>query len=114
MKESRPTQKVFVPLNQDTTVLDEAVQGLPYQISPSEAAPISNRPKKTAFIETYGCAMNFSDTEIIASVLRADGYEFTNDENLADLVLLNTCAIRDNAEEKVWNRLKSLRKVKGE
>ena len=112
MKESRPTQKVFVPLNQDTTVLDEAVQGLPYQISPSEAAPISNRPKKTAFIETYGCAMNFSDTEIIASVLRADGYEFTNDENLADLVLLNTCAIRDNAEEKVWNRLKSLRKVK--
>jgi len=64
---------------------------------------------KKAYIETYGCQMNFSDTEIIASTLRDMGYGFTKDENAADLVLLNTCAIRENAETKIWNRLKQLR-----
>ena len=56
-------------------------------------------------IETYGCQMNFSDTEIINSVLRTAGFESTSDENEADVVLLNTCAIRENAEGKVWGRL---------
>ncbi|MCL4103876.1 UNVERIFIED_CONTAM: hypothetical protein GTU68_029193 [Idotea baltica] len=56
--------------------------------------------------------MNFSDTEIIASVLKGIGYGFSEDELSADLVLLNTCSIRENAEVKIWNRLKALRSAK--
>ena len=56
-------------------------------------------------IETYGCQMNFSDTEIINSVLSAAGFEQTKVESEADVVLLNTCAIRENAEGKIWGRL---------
>jgi tRNA-2-methylthio-N6-dimethylallyladenosine synthase len=65
-----------------------------------------------AYIETYGCQMNFSDTEIIASVLTEMGYGFTASESEADLVFINTCSIRENAEEKVWNRLKHWRSLK--
>jgi tRNA-2-methylthio-N6-dimethylallyladenosine synthase len=64
------------------------------------------------FLESYGCAMNFSDSEIIASIMHSEGFETTNDELSADLVFLNTCAIRDNAELKIWARLKSLRQAK--
>ena len=56
-------------------------------------------------IETYGCQMNFSDTEIINSVLSTAGFEKTEDVDDADVVLLNTCAIRENAEGKIWGRL---------
>lgn len=56
--------------------------------------------------------MNFSDTEIIASILTELGYGFTQNENEADLALLNTCSIRENAETKVWNRLQHLKALK--
>lgn len=69
---------------------------------------------KIAYIETYGCQMNFSDTEIIASVLSENGFNFTDSESKADLVLLNTCSIRDNAEQKIWNRLRSFKKQKAQ
>lgn len=65
-----------------------------------------------AYIETYGCQMNFSDTEIIAAMLQEMGYGFTKDEHTADLVLLNSCAIRENAEDKIWHRLNHLRGIK--
>ena len=60
-------------------------------------------------IESYGCQMNFSDSEIVASILSEKGFEITSNEEDADLILLNTCAIRDNAEQRVRNRLIHLR-----
>lgn len=68
--------------------------------------------KKKAYIETYGCQMNFSDSEIVASILEARNYEPTNDIKSADLILLNTCSIRDNAEQRVRNRLNELHALK--
>ena len=59
----------------------------------------------TYFIETYGCQMNVSDSEIVRSVLYDNGHSPASNVEEADLVLLNTCAIRDNAEAKIWNRL---------
>ena len=61
--------------------------------------------KKKLYIESYGCQMNFSDSEIVTSILQADGYITTANFENADVILLNTCAIRDNAEQKVRNRL---------
>ena len=68
--------------------------------------------KKKLFIESYGCQMNFSDSEIVASVMRGAGFATTASEQDADLIFLNTCAIRDNAEQKVRNRLKQLNHLK--
>lgn len=64
------------------------------------------------YIESYGCQMNFADSEIVASILREDGFSTTSIKEEAELILLNTCAIRDNAEQKVRNRLKVLSKLK--
>jgi len=58
------------------------------------------------YIESYGCAMNFSDSEIVASILLAKGYETTTDFNIADVIFINTCSIRENAEQRVRNRLR--------
>ena len=60
---------------------------------------------KKVRIETYGCQMNVADSEVIASVLRLAGYEPTDFDNEADAVVLNTCSIRDNAEQKIYSRL---------
>lgn len=60
---------------------------------------------KRAYIETYGCQMNVNDTEVIFSILREAGYERTEDMAAADLVMANTCSIRDNAEQRIWGRL---------
>lgn len=64
------------------------------------------------YIESYGCAMNFSDSEIIASIMGEHGFSTTTDEYDADVILLNTCAIRDNAEQRIRDRLKHLRNNK--
>lgn len=61
--------------------------------------------KKKLYIESYGCQMNFSDSEIVTSILQEGGYATTANFENADVILLNTCAIRDNAEQKVRNRL---------
>lgn len=63
---------------------------------------------KKLYIESYGCQMNFADSEVVASILRNDGYSTTSDLKEADLVLLNTCSIRDNAEQKVRTRLTAI------
>ncbi len=68
--------------------------------------------QKKLFIESYGCAMNFSDSEIVASLLTDKGYLVTADFKQADLILVNTCAIRENAELRVRNRLKEFNSVK--
>ncbi|MEF3077436.1 tRNA (N6-isopentenyl adenosine(37)-C2)-methylthiotransferase MiaB [Winogradskyella poriferorum] len=68
--------------------------------------------KKKLFIESYGCQMNFSDSEIVASILSNQGYNTTQNLEDADLVLVNTCSIRDKAEQTVRKRLKYYDKIK--
>ena len=70
---------------------------------------------KKVYIETYGCQMNQADSEVVASILKNNNYEATNDILEADLILVNTCSIRENAEQRVKKRLiefDSLRKKK--
>jgi tRNA-2-methylthio-N6-dimethylallyladenosine synthase len=64
-----------------------------------------NNTQKKLYLESYGCQMNFSDSEVVASILAQDGYSTTRNIAEADLVLINTCSIRDNAEQRVRNRL---------
>ena len=68
--------------------------------------------KKRLFIESYGCQMNFADSEIVAAVMRNADFATTNNADQADVIFLNTCAIRDNAEQKVRNRLVHLNALK--
>ncbi|MDO4159458.1 MAG: tRNA (N6-isopentenyl adenosine(37)-C2)-methylthiotransferase MiaB [Prevotellaceae bacterium] len=63
---------------------------------------------KKLFIETYGCQMNVADSEVVASVMKMAGYEMCESVEEADAVLLNTCSVRDNAEQKIYNRLDTL------
>ncbi len=72
----------------------------------------SNLLEKNLYIESYGCAMNFSDSEIVASVLSKKGYRTTNTITNADLILLNTCSIREKAEETIRKRLKTFNSIK--
>ncbi len=71
--------------------------------------PPSSTATRKLYIESYGCAMNFSDSEIIASIMGEHGFASTTDELDADVIFLNTCAIRDNAEQRIRERLKHLR-----
>ena len=63
---------------------------------------------KKLYIETYGCQMNVADSEVVASVMQMAGYETTGNLDEADAVFLNTCSVRDNAEQKIYNRLEVL------
>ena len=74
-----------------------------------------NKEEKKLFIETYGCQMNVADSEVVASVMSMDGYAVTENIEEADAIFVNTCSIRDNAEQKIVLRLhyfRSLRKKK--
>ena len=84
--------------------IDEVKQG--------EAVMLEGSGLRKLYMESYGCAMNFADSEIIASIMQKDGFETTQAVEDADLIFLNTCAIRDNAELKIWARLKSFRQMK--
>ncbi len=87
-------------------VIDEKVQGTSLVLDQQE-----NNTKKL-FIESYGCQMNFSDSEIVASILANEGYNTTQNLEEADLVLVNTCSIRDKAEQTVRKRLEKYNAVK--
>ena len=67
---------------------------------------------KKLFIETYGCQMNVSDSEVVVSIMQMDGFETTENIDEADLILVNTCSIRDNAEQKVLSRLQYFQSLK--
>lgn len=67
---------------------------------------------KKLYIETYGCQMNVADSEVVASIMKMGGYDTVNDVEEADAVLLNTCSIRDNAEQKILSRLQYLRSLR--
>ncbi|MCF0177814.1 MAG: tRNA (N6-isopentenyl adenosine(37)-C2)-methylthiotransferase MiaB, partial [Bacteroidales bacterium] len=73
--------------------------------------PTNNNYSKThkVFVETYGCQMNFADSEVVMSILNEAGYGFANELKEADVVLINTCAIRDNAEQRILGRLDCFR-----
>ncbi len=64
------------------------------------------------YIETYGCQMNFADTELVMGILKNKGYEITKDIDNANIILLNTCSVRDNAEQRIHGRLGNLKKFK--
>lgn len=67
---------------------------------------------KKLFIETYGCQMNVADTEVVASIMQMDGYEVTDKIEEADAVFVNTCSVRDNAEQKIYGRLQYFQSLK--
>ncbi len=91
-----------------TNTHDESRQG--------EALCLENETDKTSakkyYIETYGCAMNFNDSEIVAAILKDAGFANTTDYSAADLVLINTCSIRENAEQRVRTRLTDFNSLK--
>src|SRR5438309_9175249 len=68
-------------------------------------------PRKL-YLETFGCQMNVLDSELVLGQLRAQGYETTEDRESADVILYNTCSVREHAEQKVWSRLGELRQRK--
>jgi tRNA-2-methylthio-N6-dimethylallyladenosine synthase len=61
---------------------------------------------KKLYIETYGCQMNVADSEVVAAVMGERGYTITTDQNEADAIFINTCSVRDNAEQRIWGRLR--------
>jgi tRNA-2-methylthio-N6-dimethylallyladenosine synthase len=87
-------------------VIDEKIQGQSLQIEGQK------NNKRKLFIESYGCQMNFSDSEIVASILAKEGYNTTSILEEADLVLVNTCSIRDKAEQTIRKRLEKYNAVK--
>lgn len=87
-------------------VFDESIQGSALILEPSADG------KKKLYIESYGCQMNFSDSEIVASILADNGFNTTKNIEEADVVFVNTCSIREKAELTVRNRLKSFNKYK--
>ncbi|WP_313381017.1 tRNA (N6-isopentenyl adenosine(37)-C2)-methylthiotransferase MiaB [Proteiniphilum saccharofermentans] len=68
--------------------------------------------EKKLFIETYGCQMNVADTEVVASIMEMDGYRLTDNDRDADAIFVNTCSIRDNAEQRVIQRLEYFNALK--
>lgn len=96
-------KKVF-----EKKIIDESLQGTSY-------APVMEEGKvfeKKFYIESYGCQMNFSDSEIVASILTKEGYGATRNFEEAELILINTCSIREKAEQTVRNRLHAFKAVK--
>jgi tRNA-2-methylthio-N6-dimethylallyladenosine synthase len=90
------------------TLHNEARQGEAYTPAPG----LFNDFKKKFYIESYGCQMNFSDSEIVASILNEQGFGATRDVADADLILLNTCSIREKAEQTIRKRLTEFRSLK--
>ena len=92
-------------LHEGVKVIDEARQG--------EALMTENNTgHRKLYLESYGCQMNFSDSEIIASIMAGIGFITTKNIEEADVIFLNTCAIRDNAEKRIWTRLYDFKKAK--
>lgn len=90
-----------------TKTHDESRQG-----EALEMLPTGKSSGRKLYIESYGCQMNFSDSEIVASILLDNGFETTRDYKEADVVFINTCSIRENAEQRVRNRLKEFESAK--
>lgn len=97
---------MFIDNDLNNKVIDETRQGEAF-FDPEKIIG-----SKKIYIESYGCQMNFSDSEIVASIMQKDGYSATQNIEEADLVLINTCSIRDKAELTVLKRLTEFKKLK--
>lgn len=73
--------------------------------------PLAGSGRKL-FVETYGCQMNVNDTEVVISILQEEGYRYTEQIEEADVILINTCSVRDNAEQRIWGRLSEMRRYR--
>ncbi len=91
----------------ENKVIDESKQGEALMVDQPQ-----NSNGKKLFLESYGCAMNFSDSEIVASILKDKGFSTTQDFFEADVIFVNTCAIREGAEQRVRQRLNEYKKAK--
>lgn len=98
----------------ENKIIDESKQGEALLVKPDPR--LGGKPAipngKKLFLESYGCQMNFSDSEIVASILIDKGYQTTTNFEEADLIFVNTCSIRDAAESRVRNRLNDFKRVK--
>lgn len=83
----------------------------PMQFNKHALRPLQGDGRKL-FVETYGCQMNVGDTEIVVSVMQAEGYVYTGRIDEADIILINTCSIRDNAEQRIWGRLAEMKRLR--
>jgi tRNA-2-methylthio-N6-dimethylallyladenosine synthase len=88
----------------------EEAQACDYKTTPDE----NTGKTKKLYIESYGCQMNFSDSEIVASIMKENGYDTTSDFEKADVIFLNTCSIREKAEQTVRKRLSQFNQIKKE
>jgi tRNA-2-methylthio-N6-dimethylallyladenosine synthase len=95
-------------LELESKIHDEKIQGKPYESFKNEI----NSYNKYFFIESYGCAMNFADSEIVASILNEQGFGATSNAAEAQVILINTCSIREKAEQTVRKRLTEFKKIK--
>jgi tRNA-2-methylthio-N6-dimethylallyladenosine synthase len=95
-------------LHEGNKTIDESKQGEATLLDSTKGG------SKKLYLESYGCQMNFSDSEVVASILSKEGYETVSHSTDADVVLLNTCSIRDNAEQRVRTRLKQFKNAKKE
>jgi tRNA-2-methylthio-N6-dimethylallyladenosine synthase len=95
-------------LHEGNKTIDESKQGEATLLDSTKGG------NKKLYLESYGCQMNFSDSEVVASILSKEGYETVSQSSEADVVLLNTCSIRDNAEQRVRTRLKQFKNAKKE
>ena len=91
----------------------QILEGRQGEVLDSKRAEVSSA-SKNLYIESYGCQMNFSDSEVVASIMSKKGYNTTRNIDDADVVLINTCSIRDNAEKRVRNRLTEFKKKKSD
>ena len=91
----------------------QILEGRQGEVLDSKRVEVSSASKKL-YIESYGCQMNFSDSEVVASIMSKKGYNTTRNIDDADVVLINTCSIRDNAEKRVRNRLTEFKKKKSD
>jgi len=88
--------------------MSSSLTGLITVITKKDAYNTNKDNMKKLYIETYGCQMNVADSEVVASVMQMAGYETTDTLDDADAVFLNTCSVRDNAEQKIYHRLEAL------
>ena len=87
-------------------VIDETRQGAPLTLESD------TKNTRKLYIESYGCQMNFSDSEIVASILHKEGFNTTDKLHEADLILINTCSVREKAEQTIRKRLEQFNTVK--
>ncbi len=81
------------------------------QFTTNNLRPLQGAGKRL-FVETYGCQMNAGDTEIVVSIMQSEGYTYTEHIGEADVILINTCSIRDNAEQRIWGRIADMRRYR--